>query len=110
METLELRSWQYDQGLKQEPKEVKDTTLTIIDQADQIPGLVEKLEQAREIAVDLEAHSYRSYLGFTCLMQVCGTCLHLYSATPTAAVFISINAHIKLVDHLFNLVLKMNSF
>eukprot|EP00899_Mesostigma_viride_P029171 jgi/Mesvir1/9439/Mv09836-RA.2 len=28
------------------------------------------LAQAREIAVDLEHHSYRSFLGFTCLMQV----------------------------------------
>ena len=68
---MEQRPWQFELGLKQEPKEVKDTPLTIIDQADQIPGLIAKLEQAKEIAVDLEAHSYRSYLGFTCLMQVC---------------------------------------
>ncbi|KAL5264843.1 hypothetical protein ACHWQZ_G005798 [Mnemiopsis leidyi] len=70
LETIEQRPWQFELGLKQEPKEVKDTPLTIIDQADQIPGLISKLEQAREIAVDLEAHSYRSYLGFTCLMQL----------------------------------------
>ena len=71
LETLDVRAWQHELGLKQEPKEVKDTPLTIIDQPDQIPDLVRKLEQAKEIAVDLEAHSYRSYLGFTCLMQVC---------------------------------------
>ncbi|XP_063676730.1 exosome complex component 10-like [Bolinopsis microptera] len=70
LETLDLRPWQHELGLKQEPKEVKDTPLTIIDQPDQIPDLVRKLEQAKEIAVDLEAHSYRSYLGFTCLMQL----------------------------------------
>lgn len=29
-----------------------------------------KLESSNEIAVDLEHHSYRSYQGFTCLMQV----------------------------------------
>ena len=27
-------------------------------------------EDSKEIAVDLEHHSYRSYQGFTCLMQV----------------------------------------
>jgi exosome complex exonuclease RRP6 len=29
-----------------------------------------RLKGVTEIAVDLEAHQYRSYLGFTCLMQV----------------------------------------
>lgn len=33
-------------------------------------ALAARLEAAREIAVDLEAHSYRSYQGFTCLMQL----------------------------------------
>ena len=32
--------------------------------------MVAKLEAAQEIAVDLEHHSYRSYLGFLCLMQI----------------------------------------
>lgn len=29
-----------------------------------------QLKQAEEIAVDLEHHSYRSYSGFLCLMQI----------------------------------------
>ncbi|RKP27840.1 ribonuclease H-like domain-containing protein [Syncephalis pseudoplumigaleata] len=33
-------------------------------------AMVRSLEQASEIAVDLEAHDYRSFQGFTCLMQI----------------------------------------
>jgi len=29
-----------------------------------------KEQKVKEIAIDLEHHSYRSYQGFTCLMQV----------------------------------------
>lgn len=33
-------------------------------------ALMTRLDGVTELAVDLEAHQYRSYLGFTCLMQV----------------------------------------
>jgi exosome complex exonuclease RRP6 len=32
--------------------------------------MLEDLNQATEIAVDLEHHDYRSYHGFVCLMQI----------------------------------------
>lgn len=32
--------------------------------------MLDKLKHAQEIAVDLEHHSYRSYSGFLCLMQI----------------------------------------
>jgi exosome complex exonuclease RRP6 len=32
--------------------------------------MLDKLRSAKEIAVDLEHHSYRSYAGFLCLMQI----------------------------------------
>jgi len=32
--------------------------------------MLSKLKKAIEIAVDLEHHSYRSYAGFLCLMQI----------------------------------------
>ena len=32
--------------------------------------MLAKLRQAKEIAVDLEHHSYRSYAGFVCLIQL----------------------------------------
>eukprot|EP00494_Astrolonche_serrata_P033751 UN34020 len=41
-----------------------------IDSPSQVGGLVDILEQESEIAIDLEHHSHRSYLGFTCLLQI----------------------------------------
>lgn len=41
-----------------------------VDTEGKLQELAEKLEASTEFAVDLEHHSYRSYLGFTCLMQV----------------------------------------
>lgn len=32
--------------------------------------MLDKLRKAPELAVDLEHHSYRSYSGFLCLMQI----------------------------------------
>jgi len=37
---------------------------------EQLEQLVAKLEGETEIAIDLEQHSYRSFQGFCCLMQV----------------------------------------
>ncbi|CAG0884875.1 unnamed protein product [Cyprideis torosa] len=37
---------------------------------EQVEGLVKELLTCKEIAVDLEHHSYRSFLGLTCLMQI----------------------------------------
>ena len=70
LEHFEPLSWQMELGLKQEPFEIKDTPLTVIDKVEQLESLFVKLKDAREVAIDLEAHSYRSFLGFTCLMQV----------------------------------------
>ena len=44
--------------------------VTYVSHASQLPALLETLKQASEIAVDLEHHSYRSFAGFVCLMQV----------------------------------------
>lgn len=41
-----------------------------INRPSQLNDLVVTLKQAKEIAIDLEAHSYRTYQGFTCLMQI----------------------------------------
>jgi exosome complex exonuclease RRP6 len=37
---------------------------------DQLSELIGKLRRAKEIALDLEYHSYRTYNGFVCLMQI----------------------------------------
>lgn len=47
-----------------------NTPLTYIDTEEQLRTMVEKLEGAAEIAVDLEHHAYRTFQGLTCLMQL----------------------------------------
>jgi len=64
---------------------MEDTPVTWIETADELnvtlhqphsngwwvsQELIETLAKCSEIAIDLEAHSYRSYQGFVCLMQV----------------------------------------
>lgn len=51
-------------------KPLAETKLSFIDSLEDLVALNEKLTQASEIAVDLEHHSYRSFLGITCLMQI----------------------------------------
>jgi exosome complex exonuclease RRP6 len=41
-----------------------------VDSEEALQSLANKLERVNEFAVDLEHHNYRTYLGFTCLMQV----------------------------------------
>jgi ribonuclease D len=41
-----------------------------IDNLTDLKVMLEALSKAKEIAVDLEHHSYRSFLGFTCLIQI----------------------------------------
>jgi exosome complex exonuclease RRP6 len=58
-----------------EPKKylgLDHTPFLYVENEDQLKEMCEHLllETSKEIAVDLEHHSYRSYQGFTCLMQV----------------------------------------
>lgn len=62
-----------DQLEKSEPtkyKSLEETPLIIIKDPSDIKLLIEDLKRYREIAVDLEHHSYRSFQGITCLMQI----------------------------------------
>lgn len=52
------------------PASFEETPLTWVDTPEELDKLVEKLKNAKEIAIDLEHHSMRSYAGFTCLMQI----------------------------------------
>ena len=47
-----------------------ETPLSYIDTLPALKELAGELASASEIAVDLEAHSYRSFQGFCCLMQL----------------------------------------
>uniref|UniRef100_A0A1B6F5B3 Exosome complex component 10 homolog n=1 Tax=Cuerna arida TaxID=1464854 RepID=A0A1B6F5B3_9HEMI len=52
------------------PKPIEETPLLTITQEDQLMDMLKDLHSQKEIAVDLEHHSYRSFQGFTCLMQI----------------------------------------
>ena len=52
------------------PPPVTETEFQFIDQPEQLPKFIEEISDSKEIAVDLEFHSYRSYQGFTWLMQL----------------------------------------
>ena len=59
--------------VKAEPipyKSLDDTPLIVIEKAEDLKILLEDLKQYNEIAIDLEHHSYRTFQGITCLMQI----------------------------------------
>uniref|UniRef100_A0A182JDM0 Exosome complex component 10 homolog n=1 Tax=Anopheles atroparvus TaxID=41427 RepID=A0A182JDM0_ANOAO len=60
----------FEQVTPQEPLLLEETELMFIDQEAQLGELLRDLKAAKEIAIDLEHHSYRSFQGFTCLMQL----------------------------------------
>lgn len=54
----------------QQPVPLSDTPLIMITEPEHVGQLVKDLKAQDEIAIDLEYHNYRSYQGFTCLMQI----------------------------------------
>uniref|UniRef100_A0A3B3SSP7 Exosome complex component 10 n=1 Tax=Paramormyrops kingsleyae TaxID=1676925 RepID=A0A3B3SSP7_9TELE len=51
-------------------KPISETSCKFIDTLEDLVALNERLAKTSEFAVDLEHHSYRSFLGLTCLMQI----------------------------------------
>ena len=51
-------------------KPLDETPLTWVSTRAQLAALIDKLRESKEIAIDLEYHSYRTYRGFVCLMQI----------------------------------------
>ncbi|CAD6992966.1 unnamed protein product [Ceratitis capitata] len=52
------------------PAKMDDTQLIYVDTVPKLNAAVEELSKQREIAIDVEHHSYRTFQGFTCLVQV----------------------------------------
>lgn len=52
------------------PQSFNETPFEFVDTPEKLHRMVEKLKEAKEIAVDLEHHDMRSYAGFTCLIQI----------------------------------------
>lgn len=48
----------------------ESTTGIMVDTAESLHAMLDELKRAKEIAVDLEHHSDRSFIGFVCLMQI----------------------------------------
>eukprot|EP01147_Barroeca_monosierra_P001955 gene1955-5043_t len=76
----ELRAFEVGDSFLQAPVQHNERTRSIeeclqekavlIENVQQLQELLKVLDNVNEIAVDLEAHSVRTYLGFTCLMQI----------------------------------------
>lgn len=70
---LEFVEWQLrpsDKPPQLPPPVTKDTTCTWVDTVQALDSLVKTLKKEKIVAVDLENHSYRSFCGFVCLMQI----------------------------------------
>lgn len=52
------------------PKGPSPLPFTWIDTPEELDSLAQRLTTVKEIAMDLEAHNYRSFAGFLCLMQI----------------------------------------
>lgn len=52
------------------PRSFDETPFSWVAAPADFAGMLEKLRGAKEIAVDLEHHGYRSWSGFLCLMQI----------------------------------------
>ncbi|XP_045473047.1 exosome component 10-like [Harmonia axyridis] len=52
------------------PKPLEETPLIEVDTEEKLHELLEDLRKYKIIAIDLEHHSYRTFLGITCLMQI----------------------------------------
>uniref|UniRef100_T1J4B6 Exosome complex component 10 homolog n=1 Tax=Strigamia maritima TaxID=126957 RepID=T1J4B6_STRMM len=70
LEHFKPRTEQLQSVTPQNPKSLEDTMLIYIDKPEQLTVLMDELKDQKEIAIDLEHHSYRSFQGITCLMQI----------------------------------------
>jgi len=60
----------FEQHTPVPPTSLKDTKPILVSTPAEFERMLDTLRVATEIAIDLEHHSYRSYRGFLCLMQI----------------------------------------
>lgn len=70
LDKFELLECQLKKRIPVKYKSLDDTTFMFIDKPADMNILLEELRSQKEIAVDLEHHSYRTFQGITCLMQI----------------------------------------
>lgn len=71
----EIETYEYPQAVYRhaEPKQYppfEDTTATFVDTPEAVDEMLAELKQAKEVAIDLEHHDNRSYIGMVSLMQI----------------------------------------
>ncbi|XP_017002610.3 exosome complex component 10 homolog [Drosophila takahashii] len=52
------------------PELMANTELLVVDTVEKLQQALEELRQATQIAIDVEHHSYRTFMGITCLVQM----------------------------------------
>jgi len=63
-------SWMFQKCEPLKYAKLEETAFNWVNSVSQLKKLCNELEEEIEVAVDLENHSYRSFQGFVCLMQV----------------------------------------
>jgi len=53
-----------------QPSTLENTPLMVVTTPAELDQMMKELEVTTEIAVDLEHHSFRTFLGLTCLIQI----------------------------------------
>lgn len=71
----ELTLWKPEESMLSTVKVTKplpfsETPFLFVETEEQLNILMEDLSKVKEIAVDLEHHSYRTFMGFTCVLQI----------------------------------------
>lgn len=70
LERLAYQPWQLEAPPPVAPRPLEETPLVYVDTPAALADMAQRLAASRHVAIDLENHSFRSYQGFTCLMQV----------------------------------------
>jgi len=52
------------------PGGVDEGAFLYVDSEETVTQMMDEIRPHKELAIDLEYHAYRSYMGFTCLMQL----------------------------------------
>ncbi|GIZ48062.1 hypothetical protein CKM354_001113700 [Cercospora kikuchii] len=71
----EIENYEYPARIYQQSEPIMyhpfdETTATFVDTEEALQDMLEELKQAKEIAIDLEHHDSRSYIGIVSLMQI----------------------------------------
>lgn len=67
---MEYTDYQLEQREPQKPLILSETPYTFVETEEQVKEMISALKKETEIAMDVEAHSFRTFLGLTCLLQI----------------------------------------